>query len=322
MTQPTASHPLRFGVIDESSQTKAMLLHRAQQAERLGYATFLLRDHFVAGEFAHQLAPIAGLMAAAAATTTLRIGSLVFANDYRHPAVLAKEAATIDVLSDGRFELGIGAGWLKAEYEETGLIFDPAGMRVERLRESVQILKALFGQEIVTYRGHHYSLTQYASFPKPVQRPRLPIMIGAGAKRMLELAAQEADIIGILPKAVAAGSISDDPAERLAETIEQKVAWIRDAAGERFRQIELSMVVSVMYTPHRAERAAQLIHERQWQGVTVEHVLAMPAMLIGTETEIAEKIQAVRARFGFSYFVVSDAAIETFAPLVQALTGK
>ena len=318
----TTSRPFRFGVIDESSQTKAALLHRAQEAERLGYATFLLRDHFVAGEFAPQLAPIAGLMAAAAATTTLRVGSLVFANDYRHPAVLAKETATIDVLSDGRFELGIGAGWLKAEYEETGLIFDPAGVRVERLREGVQILKALFGEERVTYRGHHYSLTNYASFPKPVQSPHVPILIGAGSKRMLELAAQEADIIGILPKALPTGSISDDPTERLADTFAQKIAWIRGAAGERWDRLELSMVVSVNYTEQRTVRAAQIIHERQWHGVTVEDVLAMPAILIGTETEIVEKIQAVRARFGISYLVVSDAVMETFAPLVHALSGK
>ena len=314
--------PFRFGVIDESSQTRAAWVAQARQVEAWGYATLLLRDHFIAGEFAHQLAPIAGLMAAADATTTLRVGSLVFANDYRHPAVLAKEAATIDVLSDGRFELGIGAGWLKDEYEQVGIPFAGAGERVERLREAVQVIKAIWQQGTVTYQGRYYTLTNFSGFPQPHQQPRLPILIGAGSKRMLQLAAHEADIIGILPKALPAGAISEEAAERLPETIAQKIAWIREAAGESWPDIELSAIVTPIFAADRQQRAAEIIQERGWEGITVEQVLAMPTFLIGTEAEIRTKLLHVREEFGFSYLIVSDSVAAEFAPLVRDLTGS
>lgn len=312
----------RFGVIDESSLSREEWIQKAQLVEQLGYSTFLIRDHFIKGDFNHQLAPIPALMAAADATKTLRVGSLVFSNDYRHPVVLAKEAATLDVLSGGRFELGIGAGWLRSEYEQTGIIFDPPGMRVERLQEALHILKGIFAEKPLTFAGKHYTITNLESFPKPLQKPHPPLLIGAGSKRMLSIAAREADIIGILPKALTTGTISEEPAERFAETLAQKVEWIRQAAGERFDEIELSMVVFIELAHNRHQRAEQIVHERGWSGITAGQVLEMPSMLIGSLDQIAEKIQVLREQYAFSYFVISDRNLETFAPIAAQLTGK
>jgi probable F420-dependent oxidoreductase len=312
----------RFGVIDESSLSREEWILKAQAVEKLGYSTLLIRDHFIQGDFNHQMAPIPALMAAADATKELRVGSLVFANDYRHPVVLAKEAATLDVLSGGRFELGIGAGWLRSEYEQTGISFDPPGVRVERMQEALHILKGLFAEEPLTFAGKHYSIAHLDSFPKPRQKPHPPLLIGAGGKRMISIAAQEADIIGILPKALTNGTISEEPAERFAETIARKVEWIRQAAGERFDEIELSMVVFIEITCNPYQRSEQIVRERGWSGITAQQVLEMPSMLIGSVDQIIEKIQLLREIYAFSYFVISDTCLESFAPIVSQLTGK
>ncbi|MBL8164495.1 MAG: TIGR03621 family F420-dependent LLM class oxidoreductase, partial [Anaerolineae bacterium] len=190
------THPFRFGVINEQMKPREDWLAHVRRAETLGYATFLLRDHFVPDFFGDQYAPIAALMAAAAVTQTLRVGTLVIDNDYRHPVILAKEAATLHLLSGGRFELGIGAGWLRSEYEQAGMPYDPAGVRISRLEESLHIIKGLWNSEPVTFSGQHYRIDNIDGFPKPEQH--LPILIGAGQKRMLTLAGREADIVGIL----------------------------------------------------------------------------------------------------------------------------
>ena len=312
----------RFGVIDESSLSREEWVLKAQSVEQLGYSTFLIRDHFIQGDFNHQLAPIPALMAAADATKTLRVGSLVFANDYRHPVVLAKEAATLDLLSGGRFELGIGAGWLRSEYEQTGIPFDPPGIRVERMQEALHILKGVFAENPLTFAGKHYTITHLESLPKPSQKPHPPLLIGAGSKRMLSIAAREANIIGILPKALTNGTISEDSAERFAESIAQKVEWIRQAAEERFDELELSMAVTVEIADDRYQRAEQILLKRGWNDITAEQVLEMPSMLIGSMYQIKEKIQVLREKYAFSYFVISDRNLEAFSPIVTQLTGK
>ncbi len=312
----------RFGVIDESSLTREDWIQNAQRAEQLGYATLLIRDHFIHGSFNHQLAPISALMAAADATKVLYVGSLVFSNDYRHPVLLAKEAATLDVLSGGRFELGLGAGWLKDEYEQIGLPFNSAGVRVERMQEAIRVLKGLFTENSFSFAGNHYTITQLESFPKPLQKPHPPLLIGAGGKRMLSIAAQEADIIGILPIALMNGTISDNPVERMASTIAQKVEWIREAAGDRFEDIELSMIVSLSITEHQQQRAEQIMREREWGSLATQDVLDMPSILIGTVEEITEKLYTLRELYGLSYFVIPDASVEAFAPVVAQLAGK
>ncbi len=191
-------------------------LASAQRAEELGFSTFLLRDHFIADAFGPQFAPVPALMTIANRTTSLRIGSLVFDNDYRHPVLLAQEVATLDLLSGGRFELGIGAGWLRDEYEQAGMTFDAPGTRVSRLEESLHVVKGLLTSEPFTFTGEYYQIAGLQAFPQSAQRPHPPILIGAGSKRMLEMAGREADIVNILPKALPAGAISEDATERLA----------------------------------------------------------------------------------------------------------
>ncbi len=313
--------PFRFGVLGEHIGTRDGLIGTARAAEEMGYATFLIRDHFIEPPFGHQLAPFAALATVAAVTETLRIGTLVFANDYRPPVILAKEAATLDLLSGGRFELGIGTGFLKAEYDQAGIAFDLPGARVDRFAESLTVLKGLFADAPFTFSGEHYRLTDFDSFPKPVQRPHPPLLVGAGGKRMLSIAAREADIIGILTTSTANGVLSRDPAPRLAAAVERQLGWIREAAGDRFAAIELSLVPNVIIADDHERAAADHIRARGWSGVSVDDVLAMPSELIGSVDRIIEQMQARRERYGFSYYVISDDDMEAVAPIVKALAG-
>jgi probable F420-dependent oxidoreductase len=316
------THPFRFGVICERMQSAEEWVAKARLAERAGYSTFLIRDHFIREPFGDQFAPMIALMAAADATKTLRVGNLVLDNDYRHPVMLAKEAATLDLLSGGRFELGIGAGWLKAEYEQAGMPFDAPGVRVSRLGEALHIVKGLFAGQPLTFSGSHYMISHLDGFPKPLQRPHPPILIGAGSRRMLALAAQEADIVGILPRALPDGTISEEVTERLPATMAQKVEWVRLAAGERFGELELNMVIAPIFTEQRQQKAEQLIRERGWSDVSVEQVMNMPSIFIGSADQIAEDMWRRRELYGFSYYVVSDAHMEMFTSVVSLLAGK
>ena len=317
-----SSRPFRFGVINERAHTAAAWVAQARRAEALGYATFLIRDHFAPDFFGDQLAPFTALMAAASATTTLRVGTLVIDNDYRHPVVLAKEAATLDVLSGGRLELGLGAGWLRSEYDRAGLAFDPAAVRIDRLEEALGVLKGLFADGPLTFTGKHYAIAGLVGFPTPVQRPHPPILLGAGSPRMLRLAGREANIVGILGGSTRTGTLLDDPVERLARSVDAKIACVREGAGARFGTIELSTIVNVVVTDERRLETERLIATRDWPGVTPDDVLDMPSFVIGSVDEIADTLVARRERFGLSYHVVSDAALETFAPVVERLSGR
>ncbi len=314
-------HPFRFGVLGERIGTRDALIGTARRAEEMGYATFLLRDHFIAPPFGHQLAPFAALATVAAVTETLRIGTLVIANDYRPPVLLAKEAATLDLLSGGRFELGLGTGFLKAEYDQAGIPFDPPGARVDRFAESFTVLKRLFADAPFTFAGEHYALTDFDSFPKPVQRPHPPILVGAGGKRMLSIAAREADSIGILTTSTANGVLSRDPAPRLAAAVERQLGWVRAAAGDRFDSIELSLVPNVVIADNYRRATERYIEARGWSGVSVEDALAMPSELIGPVDRIVERMQARRERYGFSYYIISADDMEAVAPIVARLAG-
>lgn len=315
------THPFRFGVFGESIRTRAELIDTAQAAEAAGYATFLLRDHFIAEPFGHQLAPLAALATVAAVTERLRIGSLVFANDYRPPVLLAKEAATLDVLSGGRFEFGLGTGFLRAEYEQAGIAFDTPGVRVARFAEALHVFKGLFSGAPFTFSGQFYRIEGFESFPIPVQRPHPPIVVGAGGRRMLALAAREADVIELLTTSTANGILSRDPATRLASAVARQIGWIREAAGERFDAIELSTVISVVIAERRREAAERFARERGWDGVTPDDILAMPTVFIGSVDEIIAEMRERRERYGFSYYVVSDRDMAAVAPIVTRLTG-
>ncbi len=314
--------PFRFGVFGESVRTRDDLVGTARRAEAAGYATFLLRDHFQEEPFGHQLAPMAALATVAAVTETLRIGTLVFANDYRPPVMLAKEAATLDLLSGGRFELGIGTGFLKEEYDQAGIPFDPPVVRVDRFAESLRLLKGLFADDPCSLSGAHYTVMNFDSFPKPVQRPHPPILVGAGGKRMLSIAAREADIIGLLTASTANGVLSPDATPRLASSVARQIGWIREAAGARIEAIELSIVASVVVTDDRRHAAAEYAHVRGWSEIDATQVLAMPSVSIGTVDEIVAQMQDRRTEYGFSYYVIADHAMDAAAPIVARLAGK
>jgi probable F420-dependent oxidoreductase len=284
-----------------------------RRVEDSGFSTYLVLDHFVRG-----LDPVAALGAAAMATTALRLGSLVFDNDFRHPVVLAKAAATIDVLSGGRLELGIGAGWLREEYEQTGIPFDPAGVRIDRMIEAVHLLKRMFVEDEVTFFGDHYSTTRLVMPPKPVQQPYPPILIGGGSKRILSVAGREADIVGLTTRALPDGS--KDTADMTAEATHRKIEWIRQAAGERFDNIELTIMVSdVVVTDDRQGAADRLAAD---MNVTVDEVLASPQILLGTVEEMVEDLQRTREEYGISYFVVVESNMEKMIPVVARLAGQ
>jgi probable F420-dependent oxidoreductase len=312
----------RFGVIGEAITTREQLLDTAHRAEALGYSTLLLRDHFVAEPFGDQLAPLVALTAAAGVTRTLRVGSLVLDNDYRHPVVLAKEAATLDLMSEGRFELGIGAGWLRDEYERAGLPFDPPAVRVGRLEESLQVLKGLLAGSVLSFKGEHYTVDGIAGFPVPVQRPHPPILVGAGSRRMLGIAGREADIVGILPRALPEGTISEELSERSPERVARKVEWVDQATEDRSRQVELSMVLSVASGRDHRKAAERLAIQQGWGADAAELVLEMPSVAAGPAELVAEQLQERRDKYGVSYLVVADGDMETFAPVVERLAGR
>jgi probable F420-dependent oxidoreductase len=316
------ARPFRFGVIHERSQSPAAWGPHLRRVEDLGFSTFLIRDHFRPDFFGDQPAPLVALASATGLTTRLRLGTLVLAVDYRHPVMLAKEAATLDQLSSGRLELGLGAGWLRREYESAGLPFDSSGTRIDRLEETIRILSGLFGDGPFSFGGKHYTISDLDGYPKPVQRPRPPLLLGGGRRRILTLAGREADIVGILTTSVATGVVVDDASERLAGAVEEKLAWVREGAGARYPEIELSLIPTLILEEDRERAAADLIAARRWADVTTADVLAMPSVFIGSVGEIAEQMEQRRARYGFSYYVVSDRQLETAVPLVARLSAR
>ena len=258
-------------------------------------------------------------MAAADATTTLRVGSLVFDNDYRHPIVLAKEAATLDLLSDGRLDFGLGAGWMSSDYEQTGIPLDSPGTRIERMAEALEIIKQFFGGGSVSFAGKHYQISGVEASPLPVQKPHPPIILGGGGRRMLGLAAREADIVSINYK-LTEGRINRSLVRTgMSGATDEKLAWIKDAAGDRFSEIELcATVFTYSLTDDRngvAEAFASGLESEPQQ------ILESPHFLIGTIDQMVEDLEARRERYGISYVIVPDAAFELLAPVVERLTG-
>lgn len=306
--------PFRFGVQEHRAPDAKAWREKARLVETLGYTTLYLPDHF-----GDQLSPIAALMSAADATTTLRVGSLVFDNDYRHPVVLAKEAATLDLLSEGRLDFGLGAGWQVSDYEQTGIPLDPPGIRIERMAEALQIIKSFFAGGSVSFTGKHYKVDRVEAAPVPVQKPHPPIVLGGGGKRMLHLAGREADIVSVNFN-LSEGRINRHLVRTgLAEATDEKVAWIKEAAGDRFAKIELSVTVFVANVTDDRDTVAGALAAalRSEPG----EILQTPHFLIGTVEQIIEDLQARRERFGISYVVVPDEAAMSLAPVVERLTG-
>jgi probable F420-dependent oxidoreductase len=289
---------------------------KARQAEALGYATLFVPDHFID----HPLAPMPAMAAAAAVTDTLRVGSLVLGNDYKHPVVLAREAATLDLLSDGRLELGLGAGWMTADYEKAGLELDRAGVRIDRLEESVAILKGLMADAPFTFHGAHYSVTELDGEPKPVQRPHPPFIIGGGAPKILGLAAREAAIVGVNANLRGGVAISEDAARSMTgAATDQKISWLREAAGARFGDLEIqSFVGFTNFTDDRRSLAEMMAGAF---GVSPDEALETPVVLAGTLEQMIDDLYARRERWEMSYVVVGVDVMEQFAPAVAKLAG-
>jgi len=309
-----AAKPFRFGVQEHFAPSAKTWRDRARLVESLGYELLYLPDHF--GE---QLAPIAALMSAADATTTLRVGSLVFDNDYRHPVVLAKEVATMDLLSDGRFDLGLGAGWLAQDYEQAGMPYDSPGVRIERMEEGLKIIKGLLAGGSFSFTGKHYRITELEGSPLPVQKPHPPILIGGGGRRMLALAAREADIVNVNFN-TREGRVSRGVARSgFAAATSEKLEWIKEAAGSRFEHIELGAWVFMANVTEGREAVAAAIGTGF--GAEASDVLDMPHFLIGTVDELVDDLRARRERYGFSFVVVPGESAEAFAPVVERLSG-
>ena len=312
----TPTHRIRFGIqsgrgLGEGPGGWTAL---ARRAEALGYSTLLVPDHFFP-----MLAPIPAMMAAAAATTRLGVGSLVLANDFRHPAVLAKELATIDVLSGGRLEVGLGAGWLTADYTSAGIAKDRDGVRIERMLESLHLMRDLWSAPTTDFRGDHYQVHGMVGYPRPVQQPGPRVLIGGGGPRVLGLAAREADIVGINPSLHSGGVGSRHMPDLTADAVDEKVGWVRHAAGARSAHLELNLLVARVDLGQDAR--ARLPSVAAELGLTAEQAAASPYLWVGTIDDVADRILAARDRWGLTYWVVRADAMEAVAPLVARLGG-
>jgi len=318
--------PIRFGYTGGASSKRERLLDSARNVEALGFSTFGLADHFV-----RPLAPLIAGQAVADATTSLRITQTVLAQDFRAPAILAKELATLDVLSEGRLEVGLGAGWLQQEYDDAGLRFDPAPVRIARLEETAVILKGLFCEERFSFAGEHYRVTDLQGLPRPVQQPWPPIMIGGGGKKLLSAAGRHADIVQLMPSNPRGKSLLDS-SQFSADAIEEKVGWIRDAAGARFDDIELSAQLLECEVTDRPEEHLSDLADRvatvteRMGGARVEldqqELRSSPIVAVGSLDDVCERLVETRQKYGISYFLAPvDGRPDRIAPVIERLAS-
>ncbi|MGH2451087.1 MAG: TIGR03621 family F420-dependent LLM class oxidoreductase [Candidatus Limnocylindria bacterium] len=305
--------PLRFGTQAAAAATGAEWTELARKLERLGYGTFSMPDHVVGGG----LASFPALAAAAAATTTLRVGNLVLANDFRNPLMLAREAATVDLLSDGRLELGLGAGWLRRDYESLGIAYDRGATRVDRLREAIVVLKRLFTEEEVTFEGRYYRLSAAVAKPKPVQRPHPPLLVAGGGPRLLALAGEHADIVALIAQVGAEGKMRD-PRQVTFAAARDKVGWVRESAGARFAEIELSIFLDVILTDDPERSRAEFARRAEVDVAILRESLYRP---IGSVDNVRAHILRARDELGITYFTIRGPHVEELAPLVRELAG-
>lgn len=293
-------HPFRFGVVTAYAPSHTAWIATARRIEELGYSTLLIPDRTSAGT----LSPFPALAVAAQATTTLRLGSYVFCNGYRHPVMLAREAATLDMLSNGRFEPGLGTGVSADEFQRMGLPFGSAGTRLGQIEETLQLLKLLFTEETVNFSGKYYTVTDLKGKIRTVQQPYPPLLVAGSGERMLKLAAREANIIAIGSRVGVRGADSTDP------SLEQKIAWIQEAAGPRAADLELSQTIFDMEISD--SEVALAPQSGGW---------VVPKRSFTIEQAVAHLLEQ-RARYGFSYLQISQNQMENFAPVLAQLAGK
>jgi probable F420-dependent oxidoreductase len=310
----------RFSVQAADTDSRRSWRDLAQRVEGAGYDLLVTADHLDSG----CLSPFPPLIAAAEAAPSLRVGTLVINNDLRHPSLLAREAATIDLLTDGRLELGIGAGHAWTEYQRNGLRFDPAATRVDRLDESVQVLRRLLHGEEVTFAGAHYQLDGERCYPGPTGG-HVPLLVGGGGNRVLAIAARRADTVGFTGLG---RSLEGDPNFHEASgfapiAVDAQVGRVRDRAAHRPVMPELQALVQAVVVTDRPEAAAEKLRASgPLSSLSAEKILASPYLMVGTVDSLTEKVLADRERWGFSHYTVRAPAVDAFAPVVAALAGR
>jgi probable F420-dependent oxidoreductase len=311
-------HPFRFGLSAARASSRADWQDLAMRAEAAGFDIVHVPDHLDAC-----LPPLAALCTAADVTERLQVGTLVINNDFRHPVLLAREAATVALLTDGRFELGLGAGHMKREYDQAGLAFDAAPLRIARMAESMEIVRRLLDGEELTFAGAHYRIEGHRIYPVPATRPRL--LVGGNGDRLLAVAAERADIVGFTGFNPGRTGASSAITHFTAEGLEERIGLVRERAGARFDSLQLhALVQHVQFTDDRV-RAAGDLAARFGDGLTADQVLGSPFVLIGTREQMADALRQRRERFGVSYWTVfarlpgRELDLDAFAPVIAAL---
>lgn len=320
-------HPFRFAAtMPPPAQPLAAWQAELGHLEELGLSAVVAADHFTGG---YAFEPLVALTAAAACTGTVRLQTGVLGNDYRHPVLVHRMAALLDVISGGRLVLGLGAGWMTSDYDAAGITLDPPGVRVGRFAEALTVLKGLFGDAPFDFAGEHYRITALDGLPKPVQRPHPPFFVGGGSPRVLRLAGREADIVGI-NASLRAGELGAHAVRDLSrERVAEKIGWVREgaaAAGRDFDTIELEMNHWLArVTP--SEAAARDLLERiaARQGVDPELLAESPSVLVGTVSQLVDRLRTRRDQLGISNIQL-DAGFPTpdldaFAPVIAELAG-
>jgi len=303
---------IRFATQSGGQTTGAEWLARAKRLEDIGYATLSMPDHMVGGAWSN----LPALGAAAAVTSRLRLGNLVLDNDFRNPVVLAREFATLDVISNGRVEIGVGAGWFDRDYQSTGISFDRGRVRVARLAEAVTLMKRLFTEDEVSFEGTYYQTSRSECRPRTVQQPRPPFLIAAGGPQILELAGREADIVAVIPPG--AGVRPPAPDDVATSSVLRQIDIVRTAAGARFDQIELSCFIDVTLTDDREKTIAELVEKSKVDSAVLESSVYRG---IGTLDQVREHIVRVRRETGITYFCLRGPHVEELAPVVRDLSG-
>jgi len=307
--------PFRFSVQASHLEAPEQLRPLARKAEDIGVSVLTVADHID-----DQLSPIAALMAAADATTTLRVGSLVFSNDYRHPVLLAKEAATIDRLSGGRLEFGLGAGWMLDDYRGAGMTLDRPSVRIERMEESLGVIRRLWSGEAVTHHGLNYDIDDLALTPTPSQRPAPPVWVGGGGRKVLEVAARCADVVHLNPSLTAGVIDHRAGPTATAEATDRKLGWILDAAPDRFASLEIGVRIHLaLVTDDRDELYEALAGGF---GLSADEAKGSPHALCGTVEQIADDIVERRERFGISNIGLSASSMDDLRPVIERLAGS
>jgi len=306
--------PFRFSVQHHAAADGPAWRDLCRKTEDLGYTTLYLPDHF-----GDQWSPTVAMTIAAECTQSLRVGALVYDVDYRHPVMQAKEAATLDLAYPGRTIFGFGAGWMKTDYDESGMAYDSPGTRIDRMKEALTIMKALWADGTCTFKGEHYTITNAQGFPRPSTPGGPPVVIGGGGKKVLTIAAQMADTIGVNPN-LAAGVVGPEVAKTaLGEIYRERIKWIKEAAGDRFDSLDLQVLTFMTaIVPNRQEMIANIAPLFDISPDLAEDI---PLLMIGTEDEIIEQLQKRREELGFNDIVVQGDVMDVFAPIVAKLAG-